>query len=226
MKNRQDKGMALITSLLVLLLTSSMIVGLAWLTMTDQKLGGNNNDRQLAFYGAESGMETLTARLENEFNSNYAPTATDINNLQLNPPTNVPGVQYLAPGSTTNGSGFTIAFNKKANGDPASANGTLTTGQESGLVSQNTPYTLTVTAHTSYGSEVKLQRVVQTVAIPVFEFGIFSQMDIAFFSGTNFTMGGRVATNGNLWLQELACCTLKISGKTTAAGEIVTGSFE
>jgi hypothetical protein len=225
-KNHHEKGIALVTAILVLLLTSTMIVGLAWLTMTDQKLGGNNNDRQLAFYGAESGMETLTARLENEFNSNYAPSATDINNLVLNPPTNVPGVQYLAPGSTTNGSGFTIAFNKNAQNNPQAANGTITTGQFSGLVSLNTPYTLTVTAHTSYGSEVKLQRVVQTVGIPVFEFGVFCQYDCAFFSGTNFTMGGRVATNGNLWLQELSGKTLTINGKTTAAGEIVTASLE
>ncbi|MFZ3200716.1 MAG: PilX N-terminal domain-containing pilus assembly protein [Candidatus Acidiferrales bacterium] len=226
MKNRQDKGMALITSLLVLLLTSSMIVGLAWLTMTDQKLGGNNNDRQLAFYGAESGMETLTARLENEFNSNYAPTATDINNLQLNPPANVPGVKYLAPGSTTNGSGFTIAFNKNAAGNPQSNNGTITTGQYSGLVSLNTPYTLTVTAHTPYGSEVKLQRVVQTVGIPVFEFGVFSQTDLAFFAGPNFNFGGRVHTNGNLWLAEGSGNALTLSDKVTAAQEIITTTLE
>jgi len=225
-KNRQDNGMALITAILVLLLTSTMIVGVAWLTLNDQRLGGNNNDRQLAFYGAESGLETLTARLENEFDANYAPTATDISNLQLNPPTNVPGVQYLAPGLTTNGTGFTITFNKDGNGNPASNSGQLTTGQESGLVSQNTPYTLTVTAHTSYGSEVRLQRVVQTVAIPVFEFGVFCQYDCAFFSGTNFTMGGRVAANGNLWLQEQSGKTLKISGKTTAAGEIDTTTLE
>ncbi|MGC2420993.1 MAG: PilX N-terminal domain-containing pilus assembly protein [Candidatus Acidiferrales bacterium] len=226
MKNRQDKGMALITSLLVLLLTSSMIVGLAWLTMTDQKLGGNNNDRQLAFYGAESGMETLTARLENEFNSNYAPTATDINNLQLNPPANVPGVKYLAPGSTTNGSGFTIAFNQNAAGNPQSNNGTITTGQYSGLVSLNTPYTLTVTAHTPYGSEVKLQRVVQTVGIPVFEFGVFSQTDLAFFAGPNFNFGGRVHTNGNLWLAEGSGNALTLSDKVTAAQEIITTTLE
>jgi hypothetical protein len=228
-KNQHDKGMALITAVLVLLLTSTMIVGLAWLTMTDQKLGGNNQDRQLAFYGAESGMETLTARLENEFAANYAPTAADINALKSNPPTNVPGVQFLAPGNTTNGSGFQIQFSpiSLTNPNPASGWGTIPTGPFAGLVDLNTPYTLSVTAHTSYGSEVKLQREVQTVAIPVFQFGVFSQTDLAFFSGTSINFGGRVHTNGNLWLQQTNNGTaLTLSGKVTAAKEIITGTLE
>jgi hypothetical protein len=227
-KNHHEKGMALVTAILVLLLTSTMVVGLAWLTMTDQKLGGNNQDRQLAFYGAESGMETLTARLENEFAANYAPTAADINALKTNPPTNVPGVQFLAPGNTTNGSGFQIQFSpiSATNPNPASGWGTIPTGPFAGLVDLNTPYTLSVTAHTSYGSEVKLQREVQTVAIPVFQFGVFSQTDLAFFSGTSFNFGGRVHTNGNLWLQQTANTTLTLSGKVTAAQEIVTETLE
>ena len=47
MRNSQDKGIALITTLLVLMLMSTMMVGLAWLVMGDQKLGGNNRDRQV-----------------------------------------------------------------------------------------------------------------------------------------------------------------------------------
>ena len=63
MKKHREQGMALITALLVLMLVSSMIVGLAWMVMSDQKLGGNNSDRQKAFYAAEAGMESMTAAL-------------------------------------------------------------------------------------------------------------------------------------------------------------------
>ena len=52
--NHRQNGIALITTLLILLLMSTMMVGLAWLVMGDQKLGGNNSDHQLAFYGAWS----------------------------------------------------------------------------------------------------------------------------------------------------------------------------
>src|SRR5580704_8491223 len=103
-KHKGEKGIALITTLLILLLMSTMIVGMVWLVMGDQKLGGNNSDRQLAFYGAESGLEALTAQLENTFDTNYAPTAANITSVVSGTPLNlVPGVQYLSPGSTTNG---------------------------------------------------------------------------------------------------------------------------
>ena len=45
-----------------------------------------------------------------------------------------------------------------------------------------------------------LIRTIQAVAIPVFQFGMFSESDLSFFAGANFTFGGRVHTNGNLWL--------------------------
>ncbi|HEY6444452.1 MAG TPA: pilus assembly PilX N-terminal domain-containing protein, partial [Candidatus Acidoferrales bacterium] len=57
----REKGVALITSLMVLILISGIVVGMCWMVMTDQRLGGNNHDREAAFYGAEAGMEKLTA---------------------------------------------------------------------------------------------------------------------------------------------------------------------
>ncbi len=226
MKRRQQ-GIALITTLMILLLMSTMIAGIAWLVMGDQKLGGNNGDRQLAFYGAESGLEALTAQLENTFDSNYAPTSTDISNVVSNTPSNlVPGVQYLAVGSTTNGSGYSITFLPDANGNPTSAFHTISTGAYAGLVGLTTPYTLTTIAHTTAGSEAKLVRSVQTVGIPLFQFGIFSDTDLSFFAGPDFNFGGRVHTNGNLWLAEGSGSTLTMANKVTAVGEIITSNLE
>ncbi len=229
-RNRRQEGVALITTLMILLLLSTMIVGIAWLVMGDQKLGGNNSDRQMAFYGAEAGMEQMTANLENLFDANYKPDAAEINALMTTPgpPTNVPGVQYLYPGSTVNGSGYLISFTPStANANiPASSYGTIPTGTYAGLVGLMTPYTLSVTAHTMNGSEVKLQREVQTVGIPVFQFGFFSQTDLAFFAGPNFNFGGRVHSNGNVWLAEGSGNTLTLAQKVTAVGEIISSNLE
>jgi hypothetical protein len=225
-RNSRENGMALITALVVLLLISTMVAGLAYLVTSDQRLGGTNSDRQLAFYGAEAGMEMLTANLENSFDANYAVSAAAINGaggITSTFPV-IPSVQYLAPGSTVNGSGYTVSFIPDANGNPAAGFGTVPTGPYAGMVALMTPYTLDVTAHTAYGSEVKLQREVQTVAIPLFQFGMFSQTDLSFFAGPNFNFGGRVHTNGNLWLASGA--TLTLADKTTAAGEIITSNLE
>ena len=48
MHSIRDKGMALVTALLVLLLVSAIIVGLSWMVMTNQRLSGNNANRQSA----------------------------------------------------------------------------------------------------------------------------------------------------------------------------------
>ena len=229
-RNPGDRGIALMTTMIVLLLLSAMTVGVSWLVLDDQKLGGNNSDRQRAFYGAEAGMESLTASLENLFDANYAPNKTAINTLLTNPgpPANIPGVQYIAAGSSTPGSGYQITFTPSPSNAnlPTSSFATIPSGIYAGLVGLMTPYTLTVTARTAPGSEVKLQRVVQTVGIPVFQFGVFSQTDLDFFAGPNFNFGGRVHTNGNLWLAEGDGNTLTMSQKVTAAGEIITNNLE
>jgi hypothetical protein len=229
-RNRHEQGMALVTALLVLLLISSMIVGMSWLVLTDQKLGGNTADRQKAFYGAEAGMESLTTSLQDSFSNNYALSSTDIANITANTATtttNLPGVQFLNPDGSN---GFAINFtpDKSANnlGNPTSQNHTILSGTYAGLVGLLTPYTLQVTSRTAAGSEVRLQRTVQTVAIPVFQFGIFSDTDLSFFAGPNFDFGGRVHTNGNLWLAEGDGSTLTMRDKVTAAGEVVRTNLE
>jgi hypothetical protein len=222
--------MALITALLVLLLISSMIVGMSFLVLTDQKLGGNNADRQRAFYGAEAGMESLTTSLQDAFSNNYALSAADVTNIVANTQTtttNIPQIQYL---NRDGSNGFMINFTQDTAptnlGNPAAVNHTILSGTYAGLIGLLTPYTLQVTSRTALGSEARLQRTVQTVAIPVFQFGIFSDTDLSYFAGPNFDFGGRVHTNGNLWLAEGDGSTLTMRDKVTAVGEVVRTNLE
>ena len=59
----------------------------------------------------------------------------------------------------------------------------------------------------------------QTVGIPVFQFGIFSETDLSFFAGPDFGFGGRVHTNGNLFLASGA--TLTLNDRVSARGEVI-----
>ena len=61
---------------------------------------------------------------------------------------------------------------------------------------------MTVTARSTGGSEVRLRREVQTVAVPVFQFGIFGEKSLSFHAGANFDFGGRVHTNTHLFLAQ------------------------
>ena len=220
MKTNREKGMALITAMLVLVLISAIIVGFSWAVMTDQTMGGATNSRQKAFYAAEAGMEQLTANLNNLFAQNYSPTGLQINALAgaANVP-NIPGTSFVDPAKGTAGSGYAINFTADKNGNPLAVNDTITAGTYQGMQGLVTPYTLSVIAQGATGGEVKLQRVVQTVGIPLFQFGIFSQTDLSFYAGPDFNFGGRVHTNGNLYLAEGG--TLTLGDKVTAVGEVI-----
>ena len=137
---------------------------------------------------------------------NYAPTAAMITGtttgIVATSPTNlVPGVSYLNPDGTN---GFVIKFPQQSNGNPQASAANIPNGTYAGMQGLMTPYTIQVTARTNGGSEVRLQRDVQTVAIPVFQFGVFSVNDLDYFAEPNFNFGGRVHSNGNIWLAELS----------------------
>jgi hypothetical protein len=220
---REDAGVALITSLLLLFLMSSLLVGFCVLLITNQQLGGSNNDNVTAFYAAEAGMEQMTANLGDLFAQTYAPTIAQINTVQLNPPL-LPNIQYL----TSNGSsGFTItpaAYDTY--GNPAPTVSTIKSGTYGGMTAMLTEYTMYVNARTTAGREVKLQRTIQTVGIPMFQFGIFSNTDLSFFAGPNFNFGGRTHTNGNLFLAEGSGSTLTMADKVDAYKDVIRTNLE
>jgi Tfp pilus assembly protein PilX len=219
---RRQSGIALLTTILLMLLMSSMLVGFILLINSGQKLSGINNDYGTAFYGAEAGMEKLTADLGTLFNNNYAPPTAQINALENNPPA-IPNVSYV---TATGASGYTIT-----SPNPVDANGNylptvtqISSGAYQGLTALATPYVMSVTARTTSGSEVKLQRTTQTVGIPLFQFGIFCQTDCAFYAGSNFNFGGRTHSNGNLFLASGA--TLTLSAPVSAYKDVITSNLE
>src|SRR5437773_6161011 len=198
---RKQSGIALITTLLLLLLMSAMVVGFMLLVTEGQRLSGMNNEQSRAFYGAESGMEKLTADLGTLFATTYAPSAAQVDALATLPPV-LPastGVSYV---DVLGASTYAITYDKDARGNPQAQFAQIKSGSSAfqGMNALETTYTMTVAARTVTGGEAKLVRTTQTVGIPLFQFGIYSDTDLSFFPGPNFDFGGRVHTNGNLFL--------------------------
>ena len=198
---RKQSGIALITTMLLLLLMSAMVVGFMLLVTEGQRLTGMDRDQLRAFYGAESGMEKMTADLGALFGTTYAPTGAQVNAIATNPPVlpTASGISYV---DVNNNSTYTIAFPPDGNGNPKAAFAQITSGSSAfqGMTALETTYTMTVAARSNTGGEAKLVRTTQTVGIPLFQFGIYSETDLSFFPGPNFNFGGRVHTNGNLFL--------------------------
>jgi hypothetical protein len=103
-----------------------------------------------------------------------------------------------------------------------SGSGPILSGPYQGLTALKKFYDLDAVAHTSSGAEVHLTRRVETVLIPVFQFGMFSEVDLSFSAADEFDFGGRVHTNGNLFLaQGGISAMLTLRDKVTAVKEIV-----
>jgi hypothetical protein len=217
MKTRSESGIALISTLLVLVLLGALLTAFIVSVNSDQGLIAVDRDQNRAYYGAQAGLEKLTADVGTLFDTNYAPSAAQLNALTVNPPV-LTGISFVSPGG---GSGYQIQYPVDAQGRPQAVTMTVSHGPYSGLVGLITQYTMTSTAHALTGAEVRMRRTLQTVAVPVFQFGIFSETDLSFFAGPALNFGGRVHTNGNLYLAEGDGNTLTLSDKVTAVGEVI-----
>ena len=73
MRTSSERGIAMITVLLVMMLMSALLVGFTTVVMSDQRYRFIDRDRSQSFYGAAAGIEKLTADLGNLFLTNVAP---------------------------------------------------------------------------------------------------------------------------------------------------------
>ncbi len=216
MKRNRESGMALISTLLIMMLMAGLLVGFFAVITADQQATGVTRDQTQAYAAAHAGLETLTANLGGLFvGGNYSPSAADLAGLTAAPPT-LPGFQFLAPGG---GSGYTIT-------PGAVVTSTIPNGPFQGLQALITPYVINVTARANGGAmtgsaEVRMRREVQTVAVPVFQFGIYSENDLSFFAGPDFDFGGRVHSNQNIYLAQDGAASLTMRDVVTAVGEVV-----
>jgi hypothetical protein len=217
-----EDGIAMIVTLMVLVLVSALMVGFTTAIIADQRASGLDRDQTQAYAAAHAGLEQLTADLSGLFATDFSPTAAQISNLTATPP-DLEHFTFVEPGG---GSGYRINFNPDAQGNPAPESTTGTTiaaGPYQGLRGIITPYNITVTARTAGGAEVRMRRTLQTVAMPVFQFGQFSDADLGFHVDQEFEFGGRVHTNGTLYLAQGGNNSdrLTIPDRITAVNEVI-----
>src|SRR3954449_11889267 len=81
MPHNSERGIAMITTLLVLMLMSALLVGFTTVVVSDQRYRFIDRDRGQAFYAANGAVEKLTTDLGNLFLQNVAPTAAQVTAL-------------------------------------------------------------------------------------------------------------------------------------------------
>jgi hypothetical protein len=238
---RDSRGFTLIAALLLTVLLSGIAVGLLYMVSNEERMGGNDLEGSMAFYGAESGIENLTAELSQLYQTSQTPTAAAITALTV--PANYP---TMVTGSNITSMNYQecITWPPNTTCPAPSTNPTgnwdiVGSGSDQGMVATLIPYTLTVTATRAStageatnntaltnitGASVNLSRTVEVALLPAFEFGVFCDGDCDYFAGPNFNFGGRVHTNGNLFLA--SGDNLTFTDKLAAVGQVITTQLE
>ena len=207
------QGFALPAALLVLLMLSALSAAMILVVNSETRMHTADAQNTQAYYGSEAAMEKMMADLNNLYQTQQAPTVTAIEALggSSHRPS-LSGISYTEYS-------FTVP---NVSGVPTSTTRTISSGPNQGLIAQIIPITLTVTAQQANGAEVKMVRSVEAALIPVFQFGSFSDTDLSYFPSKTYTLGGRVHTNGNLWVQaSTATGKVVFRSKVTAVGEII-----
>src|SRR5450631_2828087 len=146
-----SQGFTLIAALLIMVLLSGVAVGLFYLVTNESRMGGNDLEANLAFYGAESGMEKLTADLSNLYTQYQVPTNAQLQNLINFPPTSamVSGMNYNE----------TITYPQSCpTCPPLSSFNTVSAGSNQGLYAEIIPMTLQVIATRPAGASINITR--------------------------------------------------------------------
>ena len=92
-RNQAQRGVALISVLLLLVLISALVVAVLYKVNTEQRLQKTDSQNNQAYYGAEAGMEKVMADLDALYAQKAAPLCADIINLQTLQPAGL-GVTY------------------------------------------------------------------------------------------------------------------------------------
>src|SRR5208282_5574486 len=239
--SRDSRGFTLVAALLLTVLLSAVAVGLLYMVSNEERMGGNDLEGSLAFYGAESGIENLTAQISQLYQTSQTPSAAAI--TALTNPANFP---TLVNGSNITSMNYAECITWPPNTtcpapatNPTGAWDIVGSGSDQGMVATLIPYTLSVIATRNStageasnnaaitnitGASVNLSRTVEVALLPAFEFGVFCDGDCDYFAGPNFNFGGRVHTNGNLFLA--SGDNLTFTDKLAAVGQVIMDQLE
>jgi len=212
----RSQGFTLIASLLILLLLSGIAIGLMMMVNTEGTVGNADVKNNMAYHSAEGGIEQMTSDLAAMFQTMQAPNPGQICALSSHQPV-IMGVTWkdyqVQPARSDGQPPCTTALQNNF--------GQIQSGPNQGLWAQIVPVSMLATAAQAGGQEVSMMRSAQVALIPVFQFGVFSDSDLSFFSGPNFDFAGRVHTNGDLYPEVGNGSILTFHDKISAYGNVV-----
>lgn len=208
-QNIGESGSAIVIALFCLALISVFVALALSRSSAEAAATGNETAEARAFYAAQGSLEMMTRNFNKKFEVNIKPTNADFDDVR----------NAVVPGLSTGAGGnfdFVQEVLQTSNDTPVVLSG----GPFSGLYAKRDNWRLRTTATDASGVQVQLSRNILNNLVPIFQFGVFYDDNLEFHPGPRFDFGGRVHSNGSLFLQ--ATTGLYFSSKVTTANHVFT----
>jgi len=205
-----ERGSAIVIALFVLTLISVFVALALSRSSAEASAVGNETKEGRTFYAAQGSLEMMTRNFNKKFEVNLKPSSAEFDDVRN---AAVPGL------SVGSGSGI-YNFNQEVLQTSNNAAVVLQDKDFAGLYAKRDTWRLRTTATDNVGVQVQLTRNILNNLVPIFQFGIFYDDDLEFHPGPRFDFGGRVHSNGSLFMQ--ASTGLYFSSKVSAANFIYT----
>lgn len=200
-----ERGSATVVAILIMgLLTVFVSLALSRAS-NEAMLMGNDAAEGRAFNAAQASLETMTRNFNKIYDLRLAPIPSDLTSIRS---AGVPGF--------TN---YTFAQFITATQAPSQV--VISGDAYQGLYATRDAWRLDTTATDNVsGVQVQVTREFFNNLVPIFQFGIFYDDNMEFHPGPRFAFGGRVHSNGSIFL--MANDGLIFDSRVTAAGQVVT----
>ncbi|MBU1319175.1 MAG: hypothetical protein KKG33_11130 [candidate division Zixibacteria bacterium] len=200
-KLRSNSGFTMIIFLALLLMLTLIGINSVMTSTVEVNIAGNEVNYMNSFYAAEAALEKASTEMAHAYRTTGA-------------------APHPLPSGTLNLGRFAVTYTTTQTS--ASETKDLSNGTYRGLYALATPYEITATA-TAGGTETEATLVqgIECDLVPLFQFAVFYENDLEIAPGPPMTLGGRVHSNGNLYLQ--SGNQLNIDSYTSAAGNIFHG---
>ncbi len=204
---RQDQdGSAMVIALLIMILLMGFISLALSRTSSETVAAANDESETKTFEAANASLEVMTRNFNKVFETSLTISPTDITRIQSQTPPGFSNYDFSRQFLTQTQATQTVVM----------------TGQLfQGLNAQRDEWQLDTTAtDNTSGVMVALRRKFYNNRIPIFQFGIFYDDDLEFHPGPLFDFGGRVHSNGSIFL--MASTGLYFQSKVSSAQNIYT----
>lgn len=198
---RDESGYALVAVLLILGALTGLVVVAHANNRMDQRIGANAAVNTRAYYAAEAGAENLLAAVRQKMDEGLI-TIESIAEIDPTPPS-IKGFTYTQYDADLSESVTTRS---------------VTQGVWAGLVSLDRDLLVASAVEGPADSRAAITLTARVQTMPIFQFGLFYDEDLEVLPGPIMNFGGRVHTNGELYVD--GGSGLYFNEMVTAAGDL------